>query len=127
MSSLSGLEPQHVRLQTSTRAKRMLLLQSPTSTLGCCEGCWCIIVPPEDDTEACLCVQCSSECDPPVCETAILQSRPPTTLRRYSDEYEDSILPEASEMERLPPPPVQRKPERAERSEENSVNQSLPE
>ena len=33
-----------------------------------------------------------------MCETAILQSRPPTTLRRYSDEYEDSILPEASEM-----------------------------
>ncbi len=32
-----------------------------------------------------------------MCETAILQSRPPTTLRRYSDEYEDSILPEASE------------------------------
>ena len=31
-------------------------------------------------------------------ETAILQSRPPTTLRRYSDAYEDSILPEASEM-----------------------------
>ena len=69
----------------------MLLLRSPTGRLGYCEGCWALIVPPEDENEACLCVECSSECNVPVWETTVLHSRRPGTWRRPELDYEDSI------------------------------------